>query len=283
MRIGRYNVHLLTLGTFRMDGGGLFGIIPKKLWLRVYPHVDEDNRVLMAAKALLVIGEGVVLVADAGLGEKLDSKMRSIFCVEQPADALVTALAVHGITADQVTHFVYTHLHFDHAGGATGLNADGIPVPLFQNAKHYLQRKHLEWAENPSDKDRASFNPQNWRPVLERGQLELLTGTHQLLPGIDLLPVHGHTPAMQMVKISDGESGLVYTIDLFPTVAHITPHYVAAFDNYPLLALEEKRTLLSEAAAQRLLIGFGHDPMLAAVTVRARENGFEVADRFTVI
>jgi glyoxylase-like metal-dependent hydrolase (beta-lactamase superfamily II) len=283
VRIGSYDVHLLTLGRFRMDGGGLFGIVPRKLWQRVYPHVDEENRVLMVARALLVVGDGVVLLADAGLGEKLDEKARSIFCVDQPDNAVDVALAAYGLTTAQVTHFVYTHLHFDHAGGATTLSADGTAKPVFANARHYVQREHLAWAGNPSDKDRASFNPANWTPVSDAGQLEIIEGPAGILPGIHLRPVHGHTPAMQMVEVRSGEQSLVYTIDLFPTAAHLPPHYVAAFDNLPLIALEEKRQLLKEASERRMVLAFGHDPHIAAARVTGAERVFTSAENFETL
>ena len=282
MKIGKYDVHVLTFGHFRMDGGGLFGIIPKKLWLRSYPHVDEDNRVLMAAKALLVIGDGVVLVADSGLGEKLDAKTQGIFCVDQPHNAIGAALRVHGITPSQVTHYVYTHLHFDHAGGSTCLR-DGVLAPTFPNAQHFVQRDHLAWARSPSDKDRASFTPANWEPVADAGLLQEIDGQLELLPGIELQPIHGHTPAMQMVAVKDASGGFVYTIDLFPTAAHIPPHYVAAFDNYPLLAMEEKREFLAASCKNNVVVGFGHDPECDGVLVEQNAKGFAIREKLKSI
>jgi glyoxylase-like metal-dependent hydrolase (beta-lactamase superfamily II) len=280
MQIGPYEIHLLMLGQFRMDGGGLFGIVPKKLWKRAYPHVDEENRVRMAAKALLIIGEGAVVVADAGIGDKLDEKARAIFCVEQPESALEQALRKHGTSPEQVTHFVYTHMHFDHAGGATQVNAEGKAVPMFPQARHYVQREHLAWARSPSDKDRVSFMPANWEPVCEAALLEELDGPMELLPGIELTVVHGHTRAMQMVTVRDWDSGFIYTVDLFPTLAHLPPQYVAAFDNYPLEVIDEKRRLLAEAASGNWILAFGHDAVTAAVTVRQMSSGYGIAQRF---
>ncbi|MGI8907946.1 MAG: MBL fold metallo-hydrolase [Candidatus Sumerlaeaceae bacterium] len=281
MKIGKYDVHLLTLGHFRMDGGALFGIVPKKLWQRVYPHVDEENRVLMAAKCLLITGEGAVVVADAGVGEKLEPKARAIFCVEQPLNALETALHAHGVDPADVTHFIYTHLHFDHAGGATKLDDTGNAVCVFPNATHFVQREQLAWARSPSDKDRASFDARNWECVAQKGLLQELDGAAEILPHISVNTVHGHTPAMQMVLVEDSTISLIYTIDLFPSAAHLPVHYIAAFDNKPLTVIDEKRECLESAAERNSIILFGHDPELSGVQVKRAPKGCEIVRRFS--
>ncbi len=287
MKLGQYEVELLPIGRFRMDGGGLFGIVPRKLWSRAYPHVDDENRLELATYALLVRGPGITLVADAGVGEKLDPKARSIFAVEQPENAVATALATRGICSADVTHFVYTHLHFDHAGGATYRHEDGTPKPVFPNAKHFVQAEQLAWARNPSDKDRASFVPDNWEPVAEAGKLTELHGDTELLPDLELRVVHGHTPGLQMILVRSGAdqpegnpSGLMFSVDLFPTAAHLPAHYVAAFDNHPLLALEEKRRVLKQVAAEGWALGFGHDPFTPCATLKPAARGLVVDQVF---
>lgn len=297
MRIGEYDVELMELGQFGMDGGGMFGIVPKALWTRAYPHVDEENRVELVTWALLIRGRDRIIVADAGVGDKLEPKRGRQFALVQETRSLERALKAHGVEPEEVTDFIYTHLHFDHAGGATrwgtpmgrdGGGADTAGVPVMPHARHYVQRRHLAWARQPSDKDRASFLPENWEPIAAAGLLDEVDGAVELFPGIVLRPVDGHTPAMQMIVISgdpgassaaesaDGSAGLLFAVDLVPTAAHLPAHYIAAFDNEPLLVLEEKRRLLAEAAEGRWTVCFGHDPFTPAATLRVGNRGYEV-------
>lgn len=287
MQIGSYHVELLPLGRFRMDGGAFFGIIPRPLWTRFYPHADEDNRVELVAWSLLIRGEGRILVVDAGIGDKLEPKKERIFGLVQEPRPLEKALEERGLAPDDVTDFVYTHLHFDHAGGSTrwgtplgrdGGGADSPAVPVFPKARHYLQRAQLQWARNPTDKDRASFLPENWEPVISAGLLHELDGEAEILPGIELRPLGGHTAAMQVIVIRPAgeEGGLLFAVDAVPTAAHLPLHYIPAFDNHPLLAMEEKRRLLEEAAEKRLVVCFGHDPFTPAALVRRAARKFEL-------
>lgn len=272
--IGPYKVELIDIGRFRMDGGGLFGVVPKVLWSRVYPHVDDLNRLELASRVLLVRGNGLVLVADAGLGDKLPAKTADIFDVRQQPDALTVALAARGVAPEDVTHFVFTHLHFDHAGGAIRVDADGKLVPVFPRAMHLVQASHLGWANNPSDKDKASFDPQNWEAIVDAGLMRQLEGDYSPAPGLDLRIVHGHTPGLQMVLVQGGEgAGFLYSVDLFPTAAHLKPHYIAAFDNHPLAALEEKRVYLEELEARGWVLGFGHDAFTPAGRLTRDDRG----------
>lgn len=272
-QIGPYDVELIRLGLFGIDGGGLFGIIPKPLWMRSYPHCDEKNRVQLATFALLVRGNGLTMVADAGIGDKINEKLRTIFAVQQVEKALPVALQARGIAMEDVTHFVYTHLHFDHCGGATEFGPDGKIRPVFPKAKYLIQSSHLGWANNPSDKDKASFMPENWDSVVDAGQLLELNGDTALAPGIDLRVVHGHTPGMMMVLVHDDNGGLLWTVDLFPTAAHLSPHYVAALDNHPLAVADEKRLCLEECLERGLVLAPGHDPFTPPGLVVRDEMG----------
>ncbi len=291
MRIGEYDVELMNLGRFGMDGGGMFGIVPKALWTRAYPHVDAENRVELVTWALLIRGRGRIIVADAGVGDKLEPKRGRQFALAHEPRSLERALKARGVEPEEVTDFIYTHLHFDHAGGATrwgtpmgrdGGGADSAGVPVMPHARHCVQSRHLDWARQPSDKDRASFLPENWEPVVSAGLLDEVDGPVELLPGIELRPVNGHTPAMQMIAIhgnseaTDGSAGLLFAVDLVPTAAHLPAHYIAAFDNEPLVVLEEKRRLLTEAAERRWTVCFGHDPFTPAATLFPGSRGFEV-------
>lgn len=259
-QIGPYDVELIRLGRFGMDAGAVFGAIPKPLWTRVYPHFDEENRIQLATYALLIRGNGLVMVADSGHGDKISEKMKAIFAVQQPEGALVQALQARGIAPADVTHFLYTHLHADHSGGATEFGEGGRLRPTFPRAKYLIQAAHRAWASNPSDKDKAGFLPENWDSVVDAGQLVELNGDTALAPGLDLRVVHGHTPGLMMVLVHDGDDGVLWTVDMFPTAAHLPPHYIPAVDNHPLASLEEKRLCLEECHSRGWILATGHDP-----------------------
>lgn len=282
MQIGPYTVNLIETCRFALDGGAMFGVVPKNLWAKAYPHVDEQNRIAMAARALLIRGEGKTIVVDAGCGHKMGEKLESIYKVDNTQYTLLNGLVEHGVKPDDVTHFIYTHLHFDHAGGSTVLDDSGNVVPMFVNARHYVQKDHLAWAENPTDKDRASFMPENWRPVAERELLETLDGDGELFPGIEVRTMNGHTRAMQMVIVRDDNGGLVYPADLTPTTAHISYPYIMGYDNYPLTTLEEKKAFLPEAFERNWIFCFEHDAFAQGVRLQVGKRGFEIGEQIKV-
>ncbi len=283
MRIGRYDVHIVETCRFALDGGAMFGVVPKNLWAKAYPHVDEQNRIAMAARALLIRGDGRTIVVDAGCGTKMGEKLEAIYGVDHSVYTLDAGLARHGVSLGDVTHFIYTHLHFDHAGGSTRTGADGVTVPTFPNARHYVQRDHLMWAETPTDKDRASFMPENWTPVAERGLLEQLDGDGELFPGLELRTVHGHTRAMQLVIVHgeaapDVPGGLIYCADLMPTSAHLPVPYVMGYDNFPLTTIDEKKRIIPEAYERGWLLAFEHDAFAHAARIALGKRGDEIAE-----
>lgn len=271
--IGAYTVEFIPLAHFRMDTGGLFGIIPKKLVDRVYPHSDEQNRLPLVSYAMLVRGPGIVLVADSGIGDKVDEKTLANYAVQQPHRVLPRALAARGIAPEDVTHFVYTHLHFDHAGGATEIGEDGKLRPVFPRARYLVQSSQIAWARRPSEKDRATYDPANWEPAQDAGLIAELDGDHTIAPGLELCVVHGHTTGLQMVLVHSESEGLLHSVDLFPTTAHIAPHYVPAYDNHPVVSVEEKKDWLEQIHARGWDIFFGHDPFTPPVKVHKNEKG----------
>ncbi len=284
MKIGQYDVSIIETCRFALDGGAMFGVVPKNLWAKAYPHVDEQNRIAMSARALLIQGEGRTIVVDAGCGDKMGEKLESIYGLDFSRYSLDTGLAAHGVRPEDVTDFVYTHLHFDHAGGSTRFDELGTPVPTFSAARHYVQQEQLLWARNPTDKDRASFMPENWEPVAERGLLEMVEGDGELFPGIDVRVVYGHTSAMQLVVVHgsrehESPAGLVYCADLIPTSAHIPFPYIMGYDNFPLTTLDEKKKFLPEAYERGWLLCFEHDAFTDAVRIGAGKRGFEIAER----
>ena len=212
----------------------------------------------------------------------MSQKQQAIYALDNSRYTLHNGLAKHGLRPEDVTDFIYTHLHFDHAGGSTQLDAAGQVVPTFPNARHYVQRSQLAWGRNPTDKDRASFMPENWEPVADRGLLEELDGDGELFPAIELRTMHGHTQGMQMVIVQndsatvDQPAGLVYCADLIPTRAHLPFPYVMGYDNFPLTSLQEKQTFIPEAYERRWLLCFEHDAFTDAVRIAPGKKGFEV-------
>ncbi len=271
MKIGPYTIDPVETGRFALDGGAMFGVVPKPLWSRTNP-ADERNRITLAARALLLRDGRRTILVDNGNGSKFSDKLRDIYRLDTAAGDLRSSLGALGVTPDDVTDVVLTHLHFDHAGGSTTV-VDGRAVPTFPNARHYVQLAHWEQAMNPTPKDRASFFPDDYMPLKTEGLLEFTDGEGELFPGIRLLVMNGHTAAQQLPLITDGATTLLYCCDLFPTVAHIPLPYVMAYDLRPLTTMAEKESVLERAAAGRWVLFFEHDPGTAACTVKRGERG----------
>jgi glyoxylase-like metal-dependent hydrolase (beta-lactamase superfamily II) len=284
MTLGSYSVDLIETGRFALDGGAMFGVVPKNLWAKAYPHVDEQNRIEMTSRAMLVRGGGRTILVDAGCGDKLGEKLEAIYAIDRAKADFIGALARHGVAPEEVTDFVYTHLHFDHAGGSTRFDESGAAVPVFASARHYVQRDQLAWARTPSEKDRASFMPENWEPVAERGLLEEIDGDGELFPGIELRVVHGHTRAMQLVIVhgGEGEGGLIFCADLVPMAPHLPYPYIMGYDNFPLTSLEEKKRIIPEAYERGWMLAFEHDPYTDVVRIAPGKRGFEISERITL-
>jgi glyoxylase-like metal-dependent hydrolase (beta-lactamase superfamily II) len=271
MRIGNYEVHPVETGRFALDGGAMFGVVPKPLWEKTNPP-DEKNRIPLAARPLLIRGGGRTVLVDTGNGGKFNDKLRSIYSMENRTSDIVSSLARYGVTPDGVTDVILTHLHFDHAGGATML-LDGDVVPAFPRARYYVQAEHWRAAQAPTERDRASFFPDDFLPLQRHGVLEFTEGETEVLPGITVRPVHGHTSALQCPVVSDGRTTLFYCADLVPTSSHVPLPWIMAYDLRPLVTLEEKRRLLAQAADEDWVMFFEHDPALAAARLKRTDKG----------
>jgi glyoxylase-like metal-dependent hydrolase (beta-lactamase superfamily II) len=270
LSLGRFRVHEVRDGTFALDGGAMFGVIPKALWSR-HCTPDAQNRIRLALRCLLIEdGERRILV-DVGIGTKADDKQRGLYAIDQSAYDLDRELARAGASREQITDVVLTHLHFDHAGGTTRLEGDGLTLS-FPRATHHLQRRNWKWARQPSDKDAGSFRAENFALLEKSGRLHLLEGHTELYPGVELFISEGHTVGLQLVRLTDGDASLVYCGDLVPTAAHLKPAWVMAYDLYPLTTIEEKKFLLAEAVESRTILFLEHDPDLAACTVREQDG-----------
>jgi glyoxylase-like metal-dependent hydrolase (beta-lactamase superfamily II) len=273
MKLGKFTIDLLDTGVFALDGGAMFGVIPKPLWSKAYNPGDEKNRIPLAARPMLIQWEDRKLLIDTGNGIKLNEKLSKIYGIDTKKSAVDYYLGQFGIDAAEITDVILTHLHFDHAGGAT-VYENGTAVPAFKNAKYYIQKEHYLWAKNPTEKDRASFMSDNYEPLVAGGMLEFIDGEGELFPGITLLPLFGHTKAMQAVKIDGGEQVFLYAADLCPTSAHVPVPYVMGYDNFPLTSMEEKRRIFSEAYEDGWIIVYEHDAFKQATVIDANEKGF---------
>ena len=270
MQFGDYRVEVVQGGEFRLDGGAMFGVVPRALWQRVSPP-DEENRIRLNAYCLFVEGAGVRVLVETGMGDKWTPRQREIYGVA-PGPTLAESLYERtGCRPEDVTVVVNTHLHFDHAGGNTKLDGAGSPVPAFPNARHLVSRAEYEHAESPHERDRASYLSENWRPLAESGQLELKEADYEVLPGLSLETVPGHSRTMQCVRLERGRRTLYGFADLVPTRAHVPLAWVMGYDLYPVETVEAKRRLLPQAAREGWLCLFYHDP--EAPLARVVEEG----------
>jgi glyoxylase-like metal-dependent hydrolase (beta-lactamase superfamily II) len=266
-QIGAFRCHALEAGIQRLDGGAMFGVVPKPLWeKRIAP--DPRNRIPLAMRCLLIEHPDGLVLIDTGLGNKEDPKFMDIYGVENQGAAgptqLEDALAEAGYRADEVKWVINTHLHFDHAGGNTraeGQRGGGAEIRLaFPGATYCVQRGDLEFARNANERTRASYLPHNYEPVAEAGRFKLLEGDTTVLPGIRTRLVPGHVPFLQGVLLESGAESLFYLADLVPTRHHLPLPWIMGYDVEPLRTLESKRRLIGDAIAGGWTLFFEHDP-----------------------
>ena len=276
MRLGEFEIRAVETGVFRLDGGAMFGVVPKVLWSRTNP-ADESNRIAMAMRALYLEGEGRRLVIDSGAGVALGEKMRRNYAIE--ARDFRSVLADRGIDPDGITDAAATHLHFDHAGGFCYRDPAGAVRLSLPNATHHIQRRQWEAALRPNEKDRASFFMEYLLPIERAGRLALADGETEIFPGVTLIPTDGHTQGHQVILVSTPAGAMLYCGDLVPLASHVNLPYIMAYDHYPLRTLEEKKRLLARAADERWILFFEHDPAIAAATiVRSDGGGFALGE-----
>lgn len=281
MKIGDYKLYSIQTGLFKLDGGAMFGVVPKALWNKTNP-ADELNRINMCSRSLLLSNGKQNILIDTGVGTKLSKKLNEIYSLDYTDFTLENSLNKHGFKREDITDIILTHLHFDHAGGNTYYGEGGEVKLSFPNAVFHLQRKHYEWANNPTDRDKASFFPENYLPLEQNKMLKLINGKHNFDEVISLIPVNGHTNNMQMVKISDGEETLLYMADLVPMMSHLPLPYIMGYDLFPLITLEEKRNYLTEAAENKYTLFFEHDPVNECAKINMTDKGVSVISSFSL-
>ncbi len=287
LKIGAFEIHPLPTGIFGLDGGAMFGTVPKVLWEKSNPP-DEKNRIRMEARALLLKSPGCNVVIDCGngtdfvakFGAKLGPKFAEMYNIDPEGPSLEKSLAQQGLQFQDIHHVILTHLHFDHAGGGTR-ELNGQLVPTFNNARYYVQQLNLQTAQKPNLREKASYLPANFEPLLENNQLELLLGNvEDLIPGISVFVSNGHTQAQQIVKVTDGTKTLLYCGDVIPTSSHVRLPWIMGYDLNPMLLIEEKEKFLSQAADENWFLFFEHDPDCDAAQIVKKGPDFAVEKRF---
>ena len=265
MQFGELELIPLSDGFFRLDGGAMFGVVPKPLWER-RARPDEKNRITLGLRPLLVRGERTMII-DAGIGDKMDPKSREIYAVDRTPD-LDASLTAAGLTASDIDIVLASHLHFDHAGGFTTRDGSGALTPRFPNARYVARRAEWEDATHPHERNRASYLAENFVPLMEAGVLELMPEDGEIMPGVRVVRTGGHTMHHQIVLIESGGRTAVFAADLMPTTAHVDEPWIMGYDLYPMDTLAFKRRFVREAMDREYLVFFEHDPDVAAGYIR---------------
>lgn len=275
MKVGNIELHIVSDGHFRLDGGAMFGVVPKALWQKLEPP-DAQNRILMGLNCALVLRGDEKILIDTGIGDKFDDKFATIFGVERQA-TLIDNLARHGLQPADITHVIMSHMHFDHIGWNTRLDETGELVPTFANATYFAQNGEFRAANNPDARSRASYIDANWKPLETLGMLELLDGTGEILPGISSIVTGGHTAHHSIIKIDTGAGIVAFLADLVPTTSHLKTPYVMGFDLYPMQTMEAKPRVLQQAYEERWLLIFEHAAHIQAGYLQTEGKHWGVA------
>jgi len=273
---GPYRVRTIVDASFALDGGAMFGVVPRPLWGRVAAP-DERNRIALVTRLLYLEGDGRRILVDTGLGDKWDAKRRDIFAIESRDGGVLAALGRIGVEREQITDVIFTHLHFDHAAGTTYRDGDNGLQLTYPAALHHVQAQHWEWAFNPTLKDAGSFLPDDFSVLEGSDRLRLLDGDGPVYPGLEVMRLDGHTTAMQGVRVGPPGEQALFVADLVPTAAHLRWPYIMGYDNEPLVTLAEKQRLLVPAAEDGTVLIFQHDPEVTAVRLRSTDRGVEIA------
>jgi glyoxylase-like metal-dependent hydrolase (beta-lactamase superfamily II) len=259
MLFGEYRVEVVPDTEFRLDGGAMFGVVPRALWSQSCPP-DDLNRVRLNMNCLFIEAGRERIIIETGIGDKWSPKHEAMYGITRRRSLADAVKVITGCDAAEITIVVNTHLHFDHAGGNTVRHSGGDITPAFPNARYMISRDEYEHAESPHERDRASYLPENWRPVRESGLLELKEADYEIVPGLRMETVAGHSRTMQCVRLERGGQTLYGFADLVPTRAHVAPAWIMGYDLYPVETLEAKRRLLPQAARENWLCLFYHEP-----------------------
>jgi len=269
LTVGRLRIHTIQAGGQKLDGGAMFGVVPKPLWEKLTP-ADDRNRIQLAMRPLLVEASWGRMLVDCGVGEKMPAKARDIYALDRRVH-LDHALAERGLDAASIDAVLATHLHFDHFGGATARGPHGV-VPRFPNARYLIRDAEWEDATHPHERNRASYLQDDFVPLEPAGVVDFYSGDVTVKPGVRVVRTGGHTGQHQIVYLESGGKTAVFTADLIPTVAHLQDPWVMGYDLFPMETLAFKRRFIRDAIDRELLIFFEHDPLVSAGIIRERDG-----------
>lgn len=272
------NLYTINTGYFKLDGGAMFGVVPKSIWHKINP-ADDNNMCSWALRCLLIEDGNRLILIDNGMGDKQDAKFFGHYYMHGD-DTLDKSLAAHGFNRNDITDVILTHLHFDHCGGSIKREGDKL-VPAFNNAVFWSNQRHWKWATEPNEREKASFLKENILPIQESGQLKFIE-THQndFPENIMIRQAFGHTDAMMLPQVTYKGKTIVYMADLLPSTGHIPLPYVMAYDMFPLQTLNEKKAFLTEAQQEDFVLFFEHDPLVECCTLQLTEKGIRTKDTF---
>lgn len=283
MQFGDYRLELIPDTEFRLDGGAMFGVVPRALWSKVCPP-DDENRIRMNMNCLFIdTGKDRILI-ETGIGEKWSPKQSGMFGITRQRSFAESLESIAGVKPDSITIVINTHLHFDHAGGNTVHDADGHSVPAFSNARYLISRAEVEHAEAPSERDRASYLPDNWKPLAGSGQLELTDADYEVVPGLRMETYAGHNRSMQCWRLTREGQTVFGFADIVPMRAHVPFPWIMGYDLYPVETLQVKKKLLPQAASENWTCLFYHDPdepLCRIVDDGGKLNAFPIDSRKT--
>jgi glyoxylase-like metal-dependent hydrolase (beta-lactamase superfamily II) len=275
-------LYSINTGNLKLDGGAMFGVVPKVMWSKLYP-CDENNLCNWSMRCLLIDDGNRKILIDCGIGDKQSEKFFSNYFLNGD-DTLDKSLAAAGFTVDDITDVILTHLHFDHCGGAIRWNADKTDyVPTFKNATYHTSRQQWEWATHPNNREKASFLKENILPIMEKGKLNLFDKDTDLFPGISVRLFNGHTDGQAIPYVKYNGKTIVYMADVLPSAAHIPIPYVMAYDTRPLLTMEEKDAFLKEAVANDYILFFEHDIFRECCTLQDTEKGVRMKEGYSLM
>ena len=280
MKIGKYNLYSVETSEFGLDGGAMFGIIPKPVWEKKV-SADELNRVNMVTRSLLLVSDEKKILIDTGNGTKWEEKYKQIYDINTDQYNIEKSLGKYGFSSEQITDVICTHMHFDHIGGNTKIKS-GEVVPTFPNAKYWISKENWKLANHPSQKDAGSFIEHDWKVLAENQMIEIIDGREPFIEGIDTIVTHGHTPGLLHPIVSDGSNKLFYGADIFPMVAHIPIPWVMAYDVQPVVTMEEKQKLLQKMEREDWILFFEHDPHIQACTVHKDGKHYKLNKRIQI-
>ncbi len=270
-------LYSINSGHFKLDGGAMFGVVPKSIWNKLNP-ADDNNMCSWAMRCLLIQEGNRLILIDNGMGTKQDAKFFGYYYLHGN-DTLERSLNKYGFTSDDITDMVLTHLHFDHCGGSIKYNSDRTKLePAFKNAKYYSNKKHWDWAIHPNAREKASFLKENIIPIQESGQLNFIDSNTELIPGLTFLEVNGHTEAMMLPIINYKDTTIAYMADLIPSTGHIPIPYVMGYDMRPLATIQEKELILNKALENNWKLFFEHDPTIECVSLERNEKGIRMKE-----